>query len=102
MNAATEASHPVRDALHHPVDVLKHIAPADVVDKVVAAPERLRAELRDHPVRTLAVAVGVGVGIGVIASSRVARFLVWNLGGFAVTELARRGAKRYLEHVLSG
>lgn len=101
MNVTSEPSTSAREALRHPVEALKHVAPSEFVETLAAAPDRLRAELRDHPLRTLGLAVGLGVGIGVIASSRVARFLVWNLGGYAATELARRGAKRYLEHLLA-
>ncbi len=91
----------VKDMLHSPVEAIKHIAPDEIVDTVLAIPDRVQTELRERPYRTLAVAVGVGITIGVVASSRVARFLIWNLGGYAATELARRGAKRYLERVLT-
>ena len=100
----TPQNHPsmsVRDMLHSPVEAIKHIAPDEIVDAVLAIPDRVETELRERPYRTLAIAVGVGIGIGVVASSRVARFLIWNLGGYAATELARRGAKRYLERVLT-
>ncbi|MDB4928875.1 MAG: hypothetical protein JWM10_1359 [Myxococcaceae bacterium] len=89
------------DALHHPLDALKSLVPADALQVVTDLPERLRTELRERPYRTLAIAMGVGVGVGAMASSRVVRFLVMNLGGFALTEIARRGAKQYLERMIS-
>jgi hypothetical protein len=97
----TNDGHAASDAIHHPIDALKALVPADALQVVTDLPERLRAELRDRPYRSLAIAVGVGVGVGAMASSRVMRFLVMNLGGFALTELARRGAKQYLERMLS-
>ncbi len=101
MSTHTHESMSVKDVLRSPAEAIKHIAPDEVVDTVMAIPDRVKTELRERPYRTLAVAVGVGIGIGVVASSRVARFLIWNLGGYAATELARRGAKRYLERVLA-
>jgi len=89
------------DRLQSPVEALKQLSPSDVIDAVAEIPRRFESELREHPYRTVAIAVGVGIGIGAVASSRVARFLLWNLGGYAATELARRGAKRYLERVLT-
>lgn len=62
------------------VDEAQHTAPEGHLGAVV---ERPRTELRERPYRTLAVAVGVGVGIGALASSRITRFLVKNLGSFA-------------------
>jgi hypothetical protein len=93
--------HDASDAIHHPLDALKSLVPPDALQAVTDLPERLRTELRERPYRSLAIAVGVGVGVGAIASSRVMRFLVMNLGGFALTELARRGAKQYLERMIS-
>lgn len=89
------------DVLHHPLDALRSVVPDDAMRMVTELPARLETELRERPYRSLAVAVGVGIGIGALASSRITRFLVTNLGGFVLTELARRGAKRYLEQVLN-
>lgn len=93
--------HTASEVLHHPLDALKSVVPDDAVKLVTDLPARLEAELRERPYRSLAVAVGLGVGIGALASSRITRFLVTNLGGFVLTELARRGAKRYLEQMLN-
>ena len=89
------------DALHHPIEALKALVPPDTMRVVNDLPDRLRTELRERPMRTLGVAVAVGVAIGALASSRVTRFLVLNLGSFALTELARRGAKQYLGRMLT-
>jgi hypothetical protein len=89
------------DALHHPIEAIKALVPPEAMRVVHELPERLRTELRERPYRTLAVAVGVGIGIGALASSRITRFLVKNLGSFALAELARRGATHYLTRALS-
>ena len=98
-HASTDAP-TASDALRRPLDALRSVVPADAVHMATDLRARLETELRERPYRSLAVAVAVGVGIGALASSRITRFLVTNLGGFVLTELARRGAKRYLEQAL--
>ncbi|MDO9022812.1 MAG: hypothetical protein Q8S73_27720 [Deltaproteobacteria bacterium] len=98
---SSNGHHASSDALHHPIEAIKALMPPETVRVVQQLPEQLRTELRERPYRTLAVAMAVGVGIGALASSRITRFLVKNLGSFALAELARRGAAQYLTRALS-
>lgn len=89
------------DVLHHPLDAIRSLVPPDTMRVVNDLPRRLQTELRERPYRTLGVTLALGVGIGALASSRVTRFLVMNLGSFALTEMARRGASQYLQRLLA-
>lgn len=98
---SSNGEHTSSDALHHPIDALKSIVPADALEAVSNLPQMLQTELRERPYRSLAVVLAIGVGIGALASSRVTRFLVMNLGSFALTEIARRGAAQYLNRLVT-